>query len=597
MLVFGDASRTESCARHVSRLADALRDVAARPPALDRHSALVAAFIDAGALVQGIADAAFLIHGDDRDTLAQHQAAALLTRLAQAVHVSWQSGFTRLAPLPDAVPALDPAALPETVAIRRAEGFAHYALYPEAYAAAATASSLPSDTCVIGIRSIGAPLAAMVAAALGAAAPTTVRPVGHPFRRELALHDTLRRRLRRANPSAAFAVVDEGPGLSGSSFAAVAEQLERDGVQSGRIHFFPGHSGPPGPRAGRRERHRWMITARHPASFETLLLHPPRRAHRLAAWVADLLDRPEAPLEDVSAGRWRGLRDQGRADWPPVNAGQERRKYLLRAADGAWLVKFAGLGRLGMRKAERARALHAAGFTPPVAGWRHGFLVERWLDQARPLDRRRADAEHLAQQVAHYLGFRARAFAACRPGACLPALHRMARQNTAEVLGPALAARLDRWTPGVLARLGRRICPVETDNRLHAWEWLVMPDGRLVKTDAVDHHAGHDLVGCQDIAWDVVGAAIELDLPAAAQRRLLAVLEAERGRPLDPALLAFLEPCYLAFQLGCYQMASAAESGPEDAARLRRTAGAYAERLRGVLLQDPGTVCRGRKIG
>ena len=53
---------------------------------------------------------------------------------------------------------------------------------------------------------------------------------------------------------------------------------------------------------------------------------------------------------------------------------------------------------------------------------------------------------------------------------------------------------------------------VETDNRLHAWEWLHTPDGRLLKTDALDHHAGHDLIGCQDITWDIAGATVELDL-------------------------------------------------------------------------------------
>ena len=33
-----------------------------------------------------------------------------------------------------------------------------------------------------------------------------------------------------------------------------------------------------------------------------------------------------------------------------------------------------------------------------------------------------------------------------------------------------------------------------------------------MKTDALDHAFGHDLVGCQDIAWDLAGAAVEFDL-------------------------------------------------------------------------------------
>jgi len=46
---------------------------------------------------------------------------------------------------------------------------------------------------------------------------------------------------------------------------------------------------------------------------------------------------------------------------------------------------------------------------------------------------------------------------------------------------------------------------------MHAWEWVVV-DGTFVKTDAVDHHAAHDLVGCQDLAWDIAGASHELGL-------------------------------------------------------------------------------------
>jgi hypothetical protein len=36
--------------------------------------------------------------------------------------------------------------------------------------------------------------------------------------------------------------------------------------------------------------------------------------------------------------------------------------------------------------------------------------------------------------------------------------------------------------------------------------------GRLLKTDALDHHARHDLVGCQDVPWDIVGVTVELGL-------------------------------------------------------------------------------------
>ena len=62
----------------------------------------------------------------------------------------------------------------------------------------------------------------------GAIDAVTVRPVGPPFERRLALGPRLARALTRHQGRGA-AVVDEGPGLSGSSFAAVLDLLESSG--------------------------------------------------------------------------------------------------------------------------------------------------------------------------------------------------------------------------------------------------------------------------------------------------------------------------------------------------------------------------------
>jgi hypothetical protein len=148
-----------------------------------------------------------------------------------------------------------------------------------------------------------------------------------------------------------------------------------------------------------------------------------------------------------------------------------------------------------------------------------------------------------------------------------------------------LARGFDHWAPSDLIRLERRVHRVETDNRLHAWEWLVLPDERILKADAHDHYAGHDLVGCQDIAWDVAGAVVELGLSEAERAKLCAVVEDETGRPVDPDLLALLERCYLAFQLGDHALAadSASDSDPAEADRLNAAVERYARRLRYAL--------------
>ncbi len=158
----------------------------------------------------------------------------------------------------------------------------------------------------------------------------------------------------------------------------------------------------------------------------------------------------------------------------------------------------------------------------------------------------------------------------------------MGRCNSEEALGAELAGTWDRWDP-LLASLAAQVHRVETDNRLHAWEWRVMADGTILKTDAIDHHAGHDLVGCQDIAWDVAGAAVELDLTDAEERRLMARVAARSGRDVSEHLVAFLRPCYLAFQLGHYREAEMASRDPREAARLAAASARYAERLRQTL--------------
>ena len=66
------------------------------PAGIQRHAALVAALIEAGELVQGVTDTQFqAIGGDDRSP-ANTAAIALLTRIAVAVRVSWESGCAQL---------------------------------------------------------------------------------------------------------------------------------------------------------------------------------------------------------------------------------------------------------------------------------------------------------------------------------------------------------------------------------------------------------------------------------------------------------------------------------------------------------------------
>lgn len=590
MLVYGDHPRVVRPAEAVAALGRRLGEVEALGPGLGRHAAWVALLLEAGELAQGLCDAIFAERRRDETSTLTRACEELVLALGRGVVASWTSGFRRSGPpVRPALEALGRLALPPEVCCHTPEGHAFYALYPEAYQEAAR--EVPRQGApvrVVGLRSIGMGLSGVVAAALGAEAPLTVRPVGHPFQRTLSLSPALEALLVEA-PAQRYVLVDEGPGLSGSSFGAVADFLEERGVPAHRIHFLPSHRGELGPWAQARHRERWRSASRHVVDFESLLLSPRSSAHALTRWVEELTGPAEAPLEDVGGGAWRQhlLPEE---EWPAVHVQQERRKYLLRARGRTWLLRFVGLGRYGERHLERARVLAEAGFSPPVVGLRHGFLVQPWLAEARLLQGWRAvERRELLWRVGAYLGFRATHFndAPESSGASPWELWAMARRNTAQALGFELAARLEVWRPR-LAAVARAVRRMETDNRLQAWEWLWLPGGRILKADGVDHCRGHELVGCQDLSWDVAGAVVELGLTEAEQALLEEAVARHGGRAPEPEVLRFHLLCYLAFQLGYHALAASAleASVPREAARLRRAAERYGELLRQSLLHS-----------
>ena len=581
MIVFGDASRQGSPRAELAALADGLGELAFIEAGLRRHERIVALFVDASEVAQGLADAEAERMGWDDDTPLTAAATSLLYALAQGLVRSWTSGFTdQRVDGSEPIDRLRDYDLPPGIIAKRAEGYAFYALYPEGYAEAARDLGGAPACRVVGLRSIGLGLACVVAAAAGLPRPVSVRPIGHPFARSLNTSDALAAAIT-GPPGTRLAIVDEGPGLTGSSFAAVIDFAEQRGVAQKRIELFPGHSGELGFQANDRNRARWRAMPKHLVGFEDLLVQTRRPEHRLKTWVADLLGEPVLELADISGGRWRTAHGIDEEDRPPADIQMERRKFLVRTPRRNWLAKFAGLGGYGEGKLKRAQALADAGFGANVRGARHGFLVEEWIagtpfGLAAALDRRA-----LLRRVADYLAFRVRTFPAPQGfGASLSQLADMAIHNAGEGLGPDAAHALAplRHKAGELQHLVRRKA---TDNRMHAWEWLFTDTGRILKTDALDHCESHDLIGCQDITWDIAGAAIEFGFSPDEITELCHRIFAASGEKPDRLLLAYLAPCYVAFHLGSYTMAAAALSGvPEEASLLRRQTDRYSNVLR-----------------
>lgn len=430
---------------------------------------------------------------------------------------------------PEADDLVDPlnAPLPDTLRIRPAEGFAYYALYPEQYRDAAMRFSReknPHACVVIGIRTIGTTLSTVVADALPCPARRfTVRPHGHPFERHLCLSERLENEIRR-RASDWFLVVDEGPGLSGSSFNSVAEKLNSLGIPDQRIVLFPSHEPDPADFRSEQARRRWQKHPRYVERFDPHCIVPPG-------------------ARDLSAGQWREVTGVDVA----VQGQHERRKYLH---DGI-LWKFSGLGHYGLAKLDRARELKE--FVPVARGLDNGFLLMDWVDgePATLLD------DSLLDAMARYLTVLAERFPVGSPD--YPGLVEMIRVNTG----------LECQPPDADSRT------VAVDGRMLPHEWIRAPYG-WVKTDSLDHHDDHFFPGCQDIAWDIAGAAVEFGFDAAvlAGRYLRLTSDSTLA-----ARLPFYTTAYLAYRVGYCTLAAETLGDTADGRRFRQLIEKYTSLL------------------
>jgi hypothetical protein len=565
MLVYGDHREAVDCrqsAREINRQIDAIGRM---PPGLERHARLVGVLVEAGRLLQGAADADF-----DEVQLDRRTSGALndsLLELGQAVCRSWDSGFRHAGTLPRLHAT---AEWPNEAELRVPEGFAFYGLYPEAYADAARRLKLTAPPRVIGIRSIGTSLATLVAAALRVSRFTTVRPFGDPFDRSIAIDPELERELLAGE--AHFVIVDEGPGQSGSSFGAVADWLSERGVPLERIALLPSHSGAPGLEATDERRRWWNTVQRRDGDFGD------RWPAMIERWCAASLGKLDEPPRDISGGAWRHVSCEREEDWPPTVPAWERRKFLVTIGGDRFVVKFAGIGRIGEEKLATARALHSEGLVPESVRLMHGFLVERWRDDAAPLGRN----EKPVAEIGRYMAMRANLLpASSGSGASVDELLVMARRNVSLELGDEFESAVEQWTHRS-ADLERRIVRVRTDNKLDRHEWLRCASGALIKTDAVDHHRAHDLIGCQDVAWDVAGAIAEFDLDQNQSKEL--VHHAEFGGVrIDGQLLDFYRTAYLAFRLGHARLGAAMTADESEGHRINRAGSRYASQLQQLL--------------
>jgi hypothetical protein len=543
----------------------ALRELTSRVECLSSapdHDGIVDLLVDWGAIESAVADA--LSPECDEELAALDAWRAASDAVAGAVCASWAEDRVEarqsLRRAGATLVALLSGPMPDDVMVRTAEGFAHYALFPEQYIAAAehfVRTHHPHDVLCIGLRSIGSILAHVVAAALRRHAvrvgTRSVRPRGDPFDRRLRVSPRLTGALR-SHGASHVVIVDEGPGVSGSSFAAAADFFSGLKFTPSQIVLFPSWAAPERALRAERGRRAWRRHVRITVDFDALWLQSGR------------LFGGSDNLQDLSAGRWRSLVITDPSAWPAVHPQHERRKYLAHRGDTSTIHRFAGLGKRGHAIARRARRLADAGFCAQAGPLSHGFLEQTWIQGVPLTSPSAAHVERIAAYTAHV----GRSF---RIGEAeqIDEVLEMAIANADRALEMDAAAPLER-----LARSARRI-PAErvaVDGRMLPHEWIATPT-RLFKVDALDHHDDDFWPGCRDIAWDVAGAIVEFGWSGAERAAFLTEYERASGDRAIAARLPFYEAAYLAYRIGYTSLAADTLAGSDEGVRFTLLSAGY----------------------
>ena len=477
----------------------------------------------------------------DRDSSCAHQAAAitdffsaLLVGTAPCKHTNLQSLFAAVT-----------AALPDELRISPPEGFSYYALHPADFADAIATTPPAGPVAVIGIRSIGTVLSAVATAALNRqgipAARITVRPTGHPFDRRTQFSESQSLWLDGKNKQlekqhSTFLIVDEGPGLSGSSFLSVAEALTRHEVSPDRITLLGSRESAPEQLCAADAANRWK-------RFR-FLKAPSRICRRFSGSIA------------LSGGAWRSLLLGSDREWPASWPEMERLKFL--SHDQQHFLKFEGFGEIGEKVRERSKIIASSGFGPNAEYAGDGMTSYKFT-VGKPLSAADLNSE-IIDRIAAYCAFRASTFVAT--SRCADQLEEMATFNFSQEFDGKLSL------PAGVLQPSRRLIQ---DGRMNPQEWIRTLNGEILKVDASTHGDDHFLPGPTNIAWDLAGAIVEWKMDRDAQQFLIAKYRAQTGD--DPSIRL---PAYvLAYSIFRMAFCKTALHGTQVASEKPRLQNAY----------------------
>jgi hypothetical protein len=438
--------------------------------------------------------------------------------------------------------------MPMSVMISPPEGFAYYALHPLDFAEAVSDLARQHSVAVVGIRTIGAVLSAVTMAALHKqgikVSRTSVRPDGHPYHRRTRFSpDQLAWIQEHKQRSSVFLVVDEGPGLSGSSFLSVAEALRACGVACNRLKLIGTRDVDPDQLCASGAASRWQ-------QFNYCR-------------VQSLISRKFGSLTALGSGAWREhLLNRG-SEWPGSWTQMERLKFL--DYDRRHIFKFDGLGYFGEQVRERARAIHETGFGPQAENAGDGMTAFAFIS-GTPLSRSDCSTKVL-DRIAEYCAFRLSEFRVDDAGD--EPLELMAHHNFEQEFGRELA--LPR---GFLEGSSSVI----VDGRMQPHEWICSADGKILKVDACTHGDDHFQPGPTDIAWDLAGVIVEWDLDQDSESYFLRKYH-ERTSDDPSRRLPHFVLAYTIYRMAYTKMALNATQDKAERVRLERTYRFYRNRV------------------
>lgn len=429
--------------------------------------------------------------------------------------------------------------------VRVPEGFAWYALYPDSYAQ--TAERWASHfgfaggrVCIIGLRSIGTTLAAVVRQVLerhefGISGYATVRPFGDPFQRRVVMPPGI-------TPAAQNIIVDEGPGLSGSSMLAVARALQELGALPEFIHLFAGHTRGPGSAVCPESKVWWSSHRVWVTDLDATRIGG-QPVPRMLAAVAERVTRrlAVAPAEPLGTSHWQALAHLPSLPRAVAPLMESPKKIVnLRSGDRI-LCKFTGFALTGSNFEQNDRSV------PGAAARCHGWALMRWIEGTRL----RADAA----SPAFVADFLAPQIAASSDRELQPNEVQQGISRIADALLAWAEARQHKALRSLIAWAAEREfaqmrgAPQHAygDGRLAPHEWVCTGDG-IVKVDGFGHTCDHAWVGQQPLAWDLAGAEIEWELDWRLTNVLRSTVAARSGYQCSAETYTFYKAGYCAFR-------------------------------------------------